>query len=209
MQDNPYKKAAETLANQLTQNLNAILKVAGPVRPDGSSSPLRTTEIQRRSQMARSTVKALKSPGPDAVPNPDLKTLSSLAKAADLPAYCLLMGQSDWTALIHAINGIRDPHIAAEEMVPMDGRAPSGLLESILSRCGIHPDRPPYGGFGNKDEIAQMAARNEWRQRNCSVFNALIDTVDCDRSSKVLLAAFAASYVNAITPTNPVEPSGN
>lgn len=209
MQEDSQARSATPVASQLTQNLNAILKVGGPVRPDGKASPLRTTEIHRRTNIARSTVRALKNPAPGAEPNPDLQTLIGLAKAIELPVHFLLMGASEWTAIIQAFNNMRDPLSAAEELVGIDGRAPANLLEMILSRCGTHPDRPPFGGFGNKAEIAQMVARNEWRQRNCSVFNALVDNIVSDRATKVLLAAFAASYVNTITPHNPVKTTGN
>ncbi|HFI2159456.1 TPA: XRE family transcriptional regulator [Pseudomonas aeruginosa] len=209
MRDLPNISSTPTVACQLTQNLNAILKVAGPVRLDGKVSPLRTAEIHRRSSIARSTIRALKSPTPGSAPNPDLRTLTGLAKALDLPVPFLLMGATEWTTIIQAINGIRDPITAAEELVGIDGYAPANLLEKILAKCGIHPDRPPYGGAENKSELARLVARNEWRQRNCSVFNALIDNNVSDRTTKVLLAAFAASYVNTITPYNPVEATGS
>ncbi|MNG12743.1 hypothetical protein D3C84_963770 [compost metagenome] len=117
------------------------------------------------------------------------------------------MGTAEWTTIVQALIGITDPLAAAEELVGADGYAPANLLEKILSKCGIHPDRPPFGGIENKSELARMVARNEWRQRTCSVFNALFDFKDSDRATKVLLAAFAASYVNTITPYNPDEPS--
>jgi len=203
MNDLEAYRSTHMVGMQVSENLSSVLRVAGPVRDAGLHSPLRATEVNRRSGIARSTLRAITNPKEGSAPNPDLHTLVRLAEVLNLPAAFLLMSQNDWLSIIQAINGIRDPHAAAEKLVNNDGTAPPKLLEKVLSECGLHPDRPPAGGYENRTELARMNARNEWRVRMCNIYTALFDKGGSDRTSKVLLTALIASYINITTPHDP------
>ncbi|HGH7199233.1 TPA: XRE family transcriptional regulator [Pseudomonas aeruginosa] len=209
MLDASVGNKSPSVAQSLSANLRAVLNVAGRVREDDRSRPLFSTEIQRRTGIARSTVRSLISPAKESGPNPDLRTLVELAKVVGIPVPFLLMGSTDWAALIKAVAGLRDASEAARTIVGNGKFTTAKLLVQILTELKVHPEMPPY--LGGKDEVEKekMDARNRWRERSCRVFSALIDRNVSDRDQKILLAALAASYVIHTTPHNPEEATVN
>lgn len=188
-----------TLGRQLAMNLTAALRVAGPQRQNGRPGPLRPVAVHRQTGIARSTLRQLMSADAGHDPNPDLRTLSRLAATLGIPVAFLLMRPKDWKTIQMAVDGIRDPLKAAgqlseEELFGTD------YVEKILCMCGVHPDRPPIGCYEDSDELDRMTARNEWRRQASQVMAALTRPASHIRSSREMLAAFAASFVNQTTP---------
>ncbi|BBP58197.1 hypothetical protein [Pseudomonas sp. St316] len=74
-----------SLGQWFSRNLSSVLAVAGAQREtqhdaDGPG-PLSAVKIQQRTGIARSTLRALKSPAQGSDANPDLSTIERLAQA--------------------------------------------------------------------------------------------------------------------------------
>ena len=199
------RRGAESIGSQLTMNLAASMRVAGAARDDGKAGSLSSSELQRRTGIARSTYRAIKSPVEGHEPNPDLRTLSRLADELDIPVAFLLMRPKDWEALLRTLDGLADPLRAAERIVNGDYwlRGSADLVERVLRECRVHPELPPMNAIKDEVEQARLNARNEWRRRISHVLSALTLQAAHDRQSLVTLAALTASYVNQATPNDP------
>lgn len=190
---------------QLALSLIAALRVAGPMREDGKAGPLRAVAVQKGTGIARSTLRALKDLSGKSEHNPDFRTLCRLADFLGIPVAFLLMRPRDWDAMRLAIDGIRDPLRAADRLVGDSIFGGPEIAEKVLKECGVHPERPPIGAYTNEQEQARLSARNERRRRTSHVMAALAQPAACNRAAHVLLTAFAASFVNHATPTDPAK----
>ena len=192
-----------TPKQQLTLNVTAALRVAGPDRV-GKPNKLRQVDIMRRTGMSRTTLRPLMDTTEPSQRSPDLTTLHKLAQAIGIPLAFLLMTPEDWRVLIKAIGAINDYQAAANGLVTDELGNPE-LAEAVLKRCKVHPDRPPLGVAHAPQEISRLDARNEWRRRCSLVMAALAQpAARGDRKFLVDLTALAAAMANEMTPYNPV-----
>lgn len=198
-----FEKISRSPGQQLALSLIAAMRVAGPIRDDGKAGPIRAVAVQQDTGIARSTLRALKETSGEREPNPDLRTLCRLADFLGIPVAFLLMRPKDWDAMRLAINGIQDPLRAADRLVGDRVFGGPEIAEKVLKACGVHPECPPLGVSTDERELARLNARNEWRRRTSHVVAALAQPAACNRGAHVQLTAFAASFVNQTTPSDP------
>ncbi|HHW1647737.1 TPA: helix-turn-helix domain-containing protein [Pseudomonas aeruginosa] len=193
------------LGRYFSENLSAVLAVAGKERENrsvGSPGPMTATQIHRKTGVARSTLRALKSQRGESAANPDLDTLDRLAAALGVPPAFLLMRPQDWFALGQALGASGD-YLAAAMKLHSAGQLDNGSpVEKVLRECKVHPDARPMG-VGSSPEVARANARDEWRRRSCLKFGALMLRPGRAHQSRVALAAIAGALVSASTPNDP------
>jgi len=192
-----------SFADQLADNVKAALRVAGPADEAGNARPLRSVALQKRSGIARSTLRALTNSRRDTRPNPDLHTLSRLADALDMPLAFLLMRPQDWQTLCKAINDMRDPIAAAEKLIPAGSLpVPAATPERVLRECRLQSDAVPYGIANDHSEKAKFEQRNEQRRRGSHVLGSLMLRGAPERGTKVFLTALAAMLAHQLSYNN-------
>lgn len=202
-QEMTHESYSQSVSLQLKANIVAALRVAGPPGSDGQTTPLSSAQIQRKTGIARSTLRALKNVSSGEDINPDLSTLTKLADELGIPVAFLLMRPQDWESLSKAINGLGLFITAAGELNKNKPLARTDVVEKVLRACGVHPDLPPIGASDDKGEMIRLEARNEWRRRTSYVLGALMLSRTRDHQSLGLLTAIAASLTNQTTPNNP------
>lgn len=187
-------------ATQLAANVKVAMQVAGPADAAGNTRPLRSVALQRRTGIARSTLRAMTSPAPDSRPNPDLHTVSRLAEALGVPVAFLLMRPEDWRTLCRALNDMPTLVTAAEKLIGRKPLAvPAGTSERVLRECRLQPDAVPYGSGANPVEIARVEQRNERRRRASHVLGGLALRGLPDPDAKVFLTALAAALAHQLS----------
>lgn len=202
MEKNQPDGSPKALGHHFSDNLRAVLAVAGKQRENGTAGPMTATQIQRETGVARSTLRALKSPCGEAAANPDLETLGRIAYVLGVPPAFLLMRPQDWAELAHAIGSIRD-YLEAAAKLERDGQLDFGSpVEKVLRECKVHPDTRPMG-VGSTQEVKRVAARDEWRWRACLKLNALMLRTVSAALPRVALASVAGALVSRGTPHDP------
>lgn len=190
------------LGRFFSENLNAVLAVAGKQRDSGAPGPVTSTRLKAETGVARSTLRALKSLEDDSAANPDLHTLERIADALGVPPAFLLMRPQDWLALGNALGDIGH-YLPAAGKLQQDGlleaRSP---VEKVLRASDMHPDRRPTA-VGASPEVARANARDEWRRRHCLTLDALILRKIRTPNTRVALAAIAGALVVRATPNDP------
>lgn len=202
MERNLPDGSPKALGHYFSDNLCAVLAVAGKQRENGAAGPMTATRIQRETGVARSTLRALKSQRGKAAANPDLETLGRIADVLGVPPAFLLMRPQDWVELAHAIGSIPG-YLEAAAKLERDGQLDFGSpVEKVLRECKVHPDARPMG-VSSSPEVKRVAARDEWRRRACLKLNALmLRTVDAAQP-RVALASVAGALVSRGTPHAP------
>lgn len=202
MERNLPDGSPKALGHHFSDNLRAVLAVAGKPRGNGTAGPITATRIQRETGVARSTLRALKSQRGEVAANPDLDTLDRIADALGVPPAFLLMRPQDWVALANAIGSIND-YLAAAVKLHSDGQLDFGSpVEKVLRECKVHPDARPMG-VGSSPEIKRATARDEWRRLACLKLNALMLRPVHAAQPRVALAAVAGALVSRGTPHDP------
>lgn len=202
MSSQPTAAPAKTLGQHFSENLSAVLTIGGRQREDGRPGPITATCIQRETGIARSTLRALKSPRDHVDPNPDLHTLTRIADVLGVPPAFLLMRPQDWLALAQAIGASGDYLAAAAKLQSEDKLDLSNPVEKVLRECKIHPDARPMG-VGASPEVSRVNARDEWRRRSCLKLDALMLRHVRATQPRALLAAIAGALVSSSTPHAP------
>lgn len=182
--------------HNLSDNLLHCMRVAGPAGRDGRASPLGSAALHRSTGIARSTLRALRNPKNGSEANPDLRTLSRLANAIGVPPAFLLMRPEDWEMLCGAINHLRDPHIAAAQLLDAGVDIGPDIVEKVLMRCGVHPSRRPMTGTSDALEQARIADGNERVRRTSHVLAALMQLSARNEKSRTMLTALAAAMAS-------------
>jgi len=172
------------------------MRVAGPAGQDGRASPLRSAALHRSTGIARSTLRALRNPKNGNEANPDLRTLVRLANAIGVPPAFLLMRPEDWEMLCGAINHLRDPHLAATQLLGAGVDIGPDIAEKVLKRCGVHPSRLPMTGPLDALEQARIADGNERVRRASHVLAALMQLPARNEKSRTMLTALAAAMAS-------------
>lgn len=193
----------KTLGMYFSENLNAALAVGGKQRESGRPGPVTATCIQRETGLARSTLRALKTPRDGVDPNPDLQTLNRIATVLGIPPAFLLMRPQDWLALAQAI-GAGSDYLAAAVKLQQEGKLElSNPVEKVLRECKVHPDARPKG-VGASPEVSRANARDEWRRRSCLKLDALMLREIRAAQPRAWLSAIAGSLVSRSTPHDPI-----
>lgn len=193
----------KSLGQHFSENLSAVLAIGGKQREDGKPGPVTATCIQRETGIARSTLRALKSPAEHVDANPDLHTLNRIADALGIPPAFLLMRPQDWLALGQAIGGSGDYLAAAVKLQREDKLDLSNPVEKVLRECKVHPDDRPMG-VGASPEVSRVNARDEWRRRSCLKLDALMLRQVRSSQPRAWLAAIAGALVSSSTPHTPI-----
>jgi len=204
----PYQAPSYTA--QFAANVKVAMQVAGPADATGNARPLRSVALQRRTGIARSTLRAMTNPAPDARPNPDLNTLARLAGALGVPVAFLLMRPEDWRLLSRALNDMPTLVTAAEKLIGRKPLAvPAGTPERVLRECRLQPDPVPYGLGANPVEVARVEQRNEQRRRASHVLGSLALRGLPEPDAKVFLTALAAALAHQLSFASeaPAEPN--
>ncbi len=191
-----------TLGYYFSENLSSLLAVGGKQRDNGSPGPITATQIQRETGVARSTLRALKSPRREAAANPDLETLDRIAGALGVPPAFLLMRPQDWLALGQAVNSLGDYLVAATKLHGDGLLDLRSSVEKVLRECKVHPDTRPLG-VGASPEVKRVNARDEWRRRHCLKLGTLMLHQVQAAQPRIALAAIAGALVSQNTPNDP------
>lgn len=203
METEKFSSNAENLGQCFSENLVALLAVAGKQRESGSPGPLSSSSMHRRTGVARSTLRALKRPRGGAHANPDLRTVGRIADALGVPPAFLLMRPQDWAEIAHAFGDSTDYMTAATQLQQEDRLVAKNPIEKVLRACKVHPDARPKG-VGASPEVDRVNARDEWRRRSCLKFDALILRHVQAGPVRALLTAIASAMVSRTTPHNPI-----
>ncbi len=196
------KLPPDSLGQYFGRNLSAVLAVAGAQReterdPD-APGPFSSVQMQRDTGIARSTLRALKTPAA----NPDLDTLDRLAGALGVPPAFLLMRPQDWSLLANAVSN-SDYYLAAAHKLEEEERLQaSNPVVKVLRECKVHPDQRPWG-LGASPEVARLLARDEWRRRTSHTLDALMLREISNPATRKVLAAIAGAMVGQNTPHDP------
>lgn len=202
MESQRTESSTQQLGRYFSENLTAVLAVAGAQRDRGAPGPVTATRLQRVTGVARSTLRALKSLEGDTPANPDLDTLDRIASALGVPPAFLLMRPQDWLALGNALGDTAD-YVPVAQILQRDGlldaRSP---VEEVLRKANMHPDRRPLG-LGASPEVSRANHRDEWRRRQCLKLDALMLRKVRGASQRIALAAIAGALVSRGTPNDP------
>jgi len=195
-----------SLGQWFSRNLSSVLAVAGAQREtqhdaDGPG-PLSAVQIQQQTGIARSTLRALKSPAQGSDANPDLSTIERLAQALGVPPAFLLMRPQDWALLASAIGNSGDYLVAAHKLEADERLQEINPVEKVLRECKVHPDQRP-SIVGASPEVARANARDEWRRRACLKLDALMLREISKSGPRKWLAAIAGAWVSQTTPHDP------
>lgn len=200
--NSPVSAPPKSLGAHFSDNLSAVLAIGGKQREDGRPGPITASCIQRETGIARSTLRALKSPREQLDPNPDLHTLSRIADALGVPPAFLLMRPQDWLALGQAV-GCSSDYLAAAVKLQSEGKLELGNpVEKVLRECKVHPDVRPLG-VGASPEVNRVNARDEWRRRSCLKLDALMLRQVRFDQPRAWLTAIAGAFVSRSTPHAP------
>ncbi|HKR46745.1 MAG TPA: helix-turn-helix transcriptional regulator [Paraburkholderia sp.] len=203
MENTKPTNSPEALGQCFSDNLTAMLAVGGKQRASGLPGPLSSASVQRRTGIARSTLRALKKARTaDAHVNPDLGTISRIADALGVPPAFLLMRPQDWAEIALAIGDSTDYLIAATRLQQEDQFWAKNPIEKVLRACKVHPDARPIG-VGASPEVDRVNARDEWRRRSSHKFDALMLRHAPAGPIRALLTAIASAMVSRTTPHNP------
>lgn len=197
------KTPTKSLGQHFSENLSALLAVGGKQREDGRPGPVTASCMQRETGIARSTLRALKSPRDGMGSNPDLHTLTRIADVLGVPPAFLLMRPQDWLALGNAIGGSGDYLAAAMKLQSEEKLDLSNPVEKVLRECKVHPDVRPMG-VGASPEVSRVNARDEWRRRSCLKLDALMLRQVRAAKPRAWLAAIAGALVSSGTPHAPL-----
>lgn len=167
----------------LTTNLINAMKAASEVEGDGRGNGLTDTAVHKRTGIARSTLRRLRSIGSDGMPRaPQLETLFEVCKQIGIPLPFLLMSPHDWQVLGSSISDIFYYSDAAKHVVGDKPCDPKRAALEVLHRAHYNKPEP--------QDLTNL------RQRLCLILGrqmlAGVRTTDSAR----LLAALAASLAN-------------
>lgn len=187
------------LSQVLAVNLTAALAVAGAADEYGRPRRLKSTQLQRETKIARSTLRTLKTYSKTREVNPDLQTLSRIAKALEIPVAFLLLGPNEWQALLRAVDDMALMMVAAEKLEEEASLVGPQAAVQILRRAKVFPFVAPSQTDASESQQETLNSLNESRRRMTLVAAALAQTAARDRKSHKRLTAFAASLANQTT----------
>lgn len=194
---NPLSTSLNVLGQVLAANLTAALAVAGPPDEYGRPRRLKSTQLQRDTKIARSTLRTLKTYSNTREVNPDLQTLHRIAQALEIPVAFLLFGPNEWQTLSRAVDDMALMLVAVEKLEEEAPLAGPQAAVQILRKLKVYPFQPP--SQVDASDLQQQEAldrRNESRRRTTLVAAALAQAAARDRKAHKRLTALAASLAN-------------
>lgn len=189
---------SKTISQVLAANLTTALSVAGPPDEYGNPRRLRTTQVQRKTGVARSTLRALQNCR-DGDSNPDLRTLCRIADELDIPVAFLLMEPQQWLALVTATVSMPTMLEAAKKVDEEKGIHGPASSVNVLREAKVYPLVPPVVEHGARDQarLNELERQNERRRRCATITAALLQAGARTHESRIELTAFAASLANS------------
>lgn len=188
---------SQNIGRVLAINLTNVLSVAGSIGEDGKPRRIRSTDLQRATGIARSTLRPLlKDAGREA--NPDLKTLCKIADEVGIPVGFLLLAPQQWATLMQAISDM-PTMLAAADVLEKKQRIHEPLdAEKVLNYAGVHPISPPRGEAlsGNSARLDELKLKNARTTRGAAIVAALLQSGAETPESRKQLTALAASLAN-------------
>lgn len=202
---------SQNIGRVLAINLTNVLNMAGSIGEDGKPRRIRSTDLQRATGIARSTLRTLlKDAGREA--NPDLKTLCKIADEVGIPVGFLLIAPQQWATLMKAIFDM-PTMLAAADALEKQRRIHEPLdAEKVLNYAGVHPIPPPRGEAqsGNSVRLDELKLKNAQTTRSAAIVAALLQSGAETPEVRKQLTALAASLANRGVVTkgsrNQVEP---
>ena len=155
-----------------------------------------STQLQRETKIARSTLRTLKTYSKTREVNPDLQTLSRIANALGIPVAFLLLGPHEWQALLRAVDDIAHMLNAADKLEEEASLAGPQAAVQILRRAKVFPFVAPSQTDASELQQGALDSLNESRRRTTLVAAALAQAAARDKKSHKRLTAFAASLAN-------------
>lgn len=188
---------SQNIGLALAINLTNVLSVAGPLGEDGKPKRIRSTDLQRATGIARSTLRPLlKDAGREA--NPDLKTLCKIADEVGIPVGFLLISPQQWATLMQAISDM-PTMLAAADALETKRRTLEPLdAEKVLNYAGVHPITPPRGEAQSGDSVRldELKLKNAQTTRSAAIVAALLQSAARTPEARKQLTALAASLAN-------------
>lgn len=187
----------QNIGRVLAINLTNVLNVAGSIGEDGKPKRFRSTDLQRATGIARSTLRPLlKDAGREA--NPDLKTLCKIADEVGIPVGFLLIAPQDWAKLMQAIFDMPTMLAAADALEKMRRIHEPLDAEKILNYAGVHPILPPRGEAQSGDlaRLDELKLKNAQTTRGAAIVAALLQAGAETPETRKQLTALAASLAN-------------
>jgi DNA-binding Xre family transcriptional regulator len=192
----PLSTSPHALSQILAANLTAALAVAGTADEYGRPRRLKSTQLQRDTKIARSTLRTLKTYSKTREVNPDLQTLNRIAKALEIPVAFLLFGPNEWQALLRAVDDMALMLVAAEKLEEEASLAGPQAAVQILRKLKVYPFVAPNHAGASEAQQGALDQLNESRRRTTLVAAALAQAAARDRKSHKRLTALAASLAN-------------
>lgn len=188
---------SQNIGQILALNLTNVLKVAGSLDEDGKPKRIRSTDLQRTTRIARSTLRSLLKEG-GRESNPDLKTLCKIAGELGIPVAFLLMDPQHWIRLMQAMSDM--PTMLAAAGLVEQGRGIQDPLDAvkILRHAKVYPIQAPLGEApnGNQDRYEELKLKNEQTRRSATIVAALLQPGAKTQDVRKQLTALAASIAN-------------
>lgn len=192
----PLPASPQTLSQVIAANLTAALAVAGAADEYGQPRRFKSTQLQRETKIARSTLRTLKTYSTTREVNPDLQTLNRIAQALGIPVAFLLFGSNEWQALLRAVDDMALMLVAAEKLEEEASLAGPQAAVHILRKLKVYPFHAPSQTGASEPQQQALDQRNESRRRTTLVAAALAQAAARDKKSHKRLTALAASLAN-------------
>lgn len=193
------EQADHPVSLALATNLTLALKVAGPAIDNLNPTKLTKTHMQRATGVARSTLREIAKMDSPCCANPDLHTLCRIADELHVPVAFLLMGPTEWRALLKAFMEIEtdDFERAASHQESEKGLRSALAAFNILKFTGVYPLPKPMGAAAqDAQEVAALEQKNEAFRRAALVMGALLQQAANEMHSLKKMTTLAASFAN-------------
>ena len=180
---------------QIKENILSILKVGGPLSEQGEHKKLTDTEIQKKTGIARSTIRNIKS-NTDEELNSDLKTLSKIADLMGIPLAFIIMTTEDWDMIFQAFSSMR--HFLLDEKKDIINKNPiyshKNIKESLIKSKILNRS---LNVKNLSDQDNKLHSFNDDLLRCGAIIGALLLKNE-NKCSNIEHIAFATSLANQI-----------
>jgi hypothetical protein len=185
------------IKRQLALNVTAAVRASYGER-DGKPLKGSKASVLRETGISRTTLLSLMDPSSER--GVDLNTLQQVAEYLEIPLPYLLMGPADWKNLLSMIAYLDQALIAAQDVIPKEGRDNPAQGIQVLKAARMHPDHGPYDAPDNPQAKAALNERNLKRERRCRILTAMLQPgAKGDHVQLKNLTALAASLGYELT----------
>lgn len=205
-----WEALAATMRRTLAKNLSAALMVAGASQDGDGIAKMKLTDLNRRTDIARSTLSKLAngetSSGIQA--NPDLETLCRLATALNLSPAFLLMSADDWQRLLAALNGLPQALFGSflddlTSRATHNDKVRTGLI--LAEKLNLYPDNTYFKvdeeevGARQDEMDRHIDDRNEMKRLAILTTTAVAQGAAKNRGDLTILTALGAIFGSSFT----------